>query len=54
MTEKQGRNEIEYRLSLLKLNELLELKLITSEEYKKMQKKLLFEQNKNVRKNHWK
>jgi len=41
MTEKQGRNEIEYRLSLLKLNELLELKLITSEEYKKMQKKLI-------------
>ena len=41
MTEKQGRNEIEYRLSLLKLNELLELKLITLEEYKKMQKKLI-------------
>ena len=41
MTEKQGRNEIEDRLSLLKLNELLELKLITTEEYKKMQKKLI-------------
>lgn len=41
MTEKQGQNEIEYRLSLLKLNELLEQKLITPEEFKKMQKRLI-------------
>lgn len=41
MDEKHGINEMKYRVAMLKIKYLLEQKLITDEEFKKIQKKLI-------------
>lgn len=41
MNEKNGINEIKYRVAMVKLNYLLEQKLITDDEYKKIQKTII-------------
>lgn len=41
MTNKQGENEIKYRLSVMILEDLLEKKMITNDEMLKLKKKLV-------------
>lgn len=41
MDEKQGTNEIKYRVAMLKVEYLFKQKLITDEEHKSIQKKII-------------